>query len=231
MGVYAWPHFTAIGFLILAIACAATAPKHPYEVDPAFEGAPNAERVLLAPINAFGGIAEVLRDGAARTREETKRYLALHGKKVVSVSLFDFRRAASALPAKDEQADDEPRVRELFARLREEHDFDVLVLASVLMRTARLTGGRMARWDGVRRQMSAPGGMTWSGATSAASLQVRVYDERGVRVFMGIGGLDHVFRADVSEKRFVVLDDPLSDREALREGIAIAFHPFVPILP
>ena len=46
-------------------------------------------------------------------------------------------------------------------------------------------------------------------------------------LFKGIGGIDMLFRANVEKERMELIDKPLSNPEHLREGVGIAFFPFL----
>lgn len=216
--------------LVLLAACATSVPSHDYAIEPGQEGAPRVTSVLLAPMNAFSGIPEELEEGANRAFAATRGYLEEHGKAVRTVSLFEFRRTASGVASKTGQDDELAFRRDLVAALRESHEFDVLVLPDLAIRPAKLAS-RSVRWDGVRRRAPGPPTYVWEGSTTAASLHVRVVGSDGTQLFEGIGGLDVLFEPNIREERMVLIEGLLSDPEHLREGVRVAFHPYLAPLP
>lgn len=137
-----------------------------------------------------------------------------------------------------------------FAKELDEHyDFDAIVMPSILLhKTRALDGG--ASWDGVSRRMKvvnaprlpvgraqntlaegiASGGI--SGDVLVTSVHVLVFSREGERILEGRGGLDFVHEVDMSplKKKFswqFRMRDLTRDIDALREGIAVAFDPYL----
>lgn len=216
--------------LTLLVACAKPAPKHDFAIEPGQEGAPGAATVLLAPMNAFSEVPLELEEGAKQVFAATRSYLEEHGKSLQTLSLFEFRRIASVAASKTDSDDEQEFRRSLAAALHEHHEFDVLVLPDLVIRPGRLTS-RSVRWDGVRRTAPGPPGYKWEGSTTAASLQIRVVGKDGTQLFEGIGGLDVLFEPNIRDERMVLIAGLLSDPEHLREGVGIAFHPYLTPLP
>jgi hypothetical protein len=115
-------------------------------------------------------------------------------------------------------------IRELLTEGNE--PFDALVLPEIVIRPAELNG-QLARWDGVLRVPPGSAGWRWSGKTNAASLRVQIFAADGERIFEGFGGLDVLFRPVISESRMVPMEDLLANSQNLREGVAVAFHPYL----
>jgi hypothetical protein len=65
---------------------------------------------------------------------------------------------------------------------------------------------------------------------AAASLQVSIYDMDLKRVFLSYGGLDVTEAIDTrsSSGRYVRRREVLANDGYIREGIELAFYPFVP---
>lgn len=136
-----------------------------------------------------------------------------------------------------------------FARRLSDHsDYDLLVMPSLVLRKARVRGGR-AHWDGVRRRMpvaSTPsighvGGFapshathvtSWGlrGSVPAISLHVLVVTPDGRTAYEGMGGLDVIQVAaprngdgrgswDLADRT-----DTFMGREHLSQGISVAFE-------
>ena len=94
----------------------------------------------------------------------------------------------------------------------------------------------IARWHGVARKptLQGPGDgvsadFDWSRPLDAASLWVSVYDMDLQRVFTSIGGMDTTQAIDTrsSSGRYVRRRSMLESEGYIREGIELAFHPFV----
>jgi hypothetical protein len=124
------------------------------------------------------------------------------------------------------------------------------VLPSILLHKTRVTDNSGA-WDGVRRRIAvvnaprritggrgqstladgiALGGL--SGDVLVTSVHVLIYSREGERVFEGRGGIGFVQDIDMSAARkknswSFRMRDLARDIDTLREGIAVAFHPYL----
>ena len=209
-----------------------------------------ATRVLLFPLNVVGvPPPSEVEAGAGAVAAELRAYLEEHGVAVEALepdpARTEWLEAARAYRAevREEQASLEGAAGVLALRLREGHDFDLLLLPWILMRAARLKDGVVA-WDGVRRKVDFfPLGNTkryrwvlgrvqlW---VKVPSLQALGVSAEGEKVFEGAGGLDLVDEAelDLSASKvhleMVPKDRIFDDRAHLREGIAIALEAFLP---
>ena len=211
-------------WLACAVACSTPAPEN--RVEEGHAGAPGVSRVLLAPMNVFEPIPKELIPGAKRTYAMVREYLALHDREVVGLRRSEFSALVDAAAAESDA--DPERLFEvaLIAHLERKREFDVLLIPSLSVRPA-LMERRDVVWDGVRRSMPR-GWMEEAAETNAASLAVEVWSASGSRVFEGIGGLDIIFVADFRTGEWVLADDFLEDRGHLREGIGLAFDPYLP---
>ena len=117
---------------------------------------------------------------------------------------------------------------------------DAIIFTDLLEQEVPFSGGlqHIARWHGVARKptLQGPGDgvstdFDWSRPAKAASLWVNIYDMELQRVFSSIGGLDMVEAIDTrsSSGRFVRRRSVLESERYLREGIELAFHPFIPM--
>ena len=115
---------------------------------------------------------------------------------------------------------------------------DAIIFTDLLEQEVPFSGGlqHFARWHGVTRKptLQGPGdgvsaGFDWSRPAKAASLWVNIYDMELQRVFSSIGGLDMTEAIDTrsSSGRFVRRRSILESETYLREGIELAFHPFI----
>jgi hypothetical protein len=136
-------------------------------------------------------------------------------------------------------------------RLDEQVDYGLLLMPSLVLRSARVQG-RHAYWDGVRRRLPVrgipmhgpiieiglpgnnPGVWGLSGSIAAASLHVAVLDTAGRLLYQGLGGLDVLQEATLDQGapgetwQLVSREAPFADAEAVREGIALAFERELP---
>ena len=239
---------------VVAVACVSQAPIS--VIAPGHEGAPGVERLLLAPANLALALRPELEGGVEAVQEEIVAYLRLQGRQVERVSLLDGRRLweesiaevkASGVPLGFDVS------AAAFARkLGESRDFQALVMPSLLLHQTRVKH-RKASWDGVKRRMDvvnmpharagrsddmmlrAMTGLGMTGDAAVSSLHVVVIARDGKRVFEGRGGLDLVqeievksvdrsFRIDLRTREAL-----LQDRAILREGVEIAFTPYLPV--
>ncbi|MBT4520975.1 MAG: hypothetical protein HOC23_13310 [Halieaceae bacterium] len=123
-------------------------------------------------------------------------------------------------------------------QMRKSGKLDGFVFTDLLEVQSSFSGGlkHLARWDGVTRKPSLQGpgtgvtaGFDWYQQVSVASLQVNIYDIELQRVFTSRGGMDATDAIDTrsSSGRFVRRRNILENKEYIREGIELAFHPFI----
>lgn len=242
---------------VLTVSCAAgciTPPSHPYAIAPGYEGAAETESFLLLPLNVVVDLPDELQRPAPHVSELMTEHLEACGKQVSSIGLYAAREFWRAATRDVEKSDDAERnfaaAAPIFAkRLREQERFDALVIASLVYREARIVeGSRAVIWDGVKRELEIAnephmhGSIylmgTPSGAMPAVSLHVLVFDGEGRPLFESYGGLDLVHKFDltgpVADKRPFAMpfkSHRLANDAFLREGIGLAFEPFLPLLP
>jgi hypothetical protein len=165
-----------------------------------------------------------------------------------------WRAALAAVRASPELPDDLATAAGVFARgLGEEADFDLLVMPSLAIREARLSGNT-ARWDGVQRRLSVRGRTPAAGRSysllepgsvepgvvvqpgrariSGLSLHVLVVTPEGRPLHQGWGGLDLLQDALatagaggslVLAPRLELLERP----DHVSEGVRIALAPYL----
>jgi hypothetical protein len=249
---------------LLATGCAASPPHNP--VAPGYAGAEAVHKVLLFPLDAVTPLPIEVADEAVAVEQELRAYLEAHGKTVETWGTPEAREAwlqsvAAVLAergAAERSSEDAARVvarraaHVLARRLREERDFDALVIPSIVMRQAELGGpstpAREPRlfvsWDGVQRSFRTVNPQHGrsevissgiSGTIPVPSLHVLVLSTAGEWIFEGTGGLDVVHEARLDRRtigapqwRIVPRPAIFRDRALLREGISVAFDPFLP---
>ncbi|MEP1469415.1 MAG: hypothetical protein ABJK20_08690 [Halieaceae bacterium] len=123
-------------------------------------------------------------------------------------------------------------------RLQEETALDAFVFTDLVELEVPFSGGlkHIARWDGVSRKPSLQGpgdgvsaDFDWNMQASVASLQVSIYDMELQRIFASRGGMDATDAIDTrsSTGRYVRRRSVLENENNIKEGIELAFHPFI----
>jgi hypothetical protein len=214
-----------------------------------------AKRILLAPLNLALRVPAELRDVDEPVWHELLRHFQAQDRHVTVVAPVDAELLWMDTMAELEQsgaAHDLPTASAHFARRLAEHtDYGLLLMPSLVLRSARVHG-RHAYWDGVRRRLHVratpmhgpiieiglPGNKLgiWGlrGKISAASLYVAVLSPDGRFVYQGIGGLDLLQEASLDRRapsatwQLALREAPFADVEALRQGIALAFERELP---
>ena len=123
-------------------------------------------------------------------------------------------------------------------RMAEETAVDAFVFTDLVELEVAFNAGlkHIARWDGVSRTPSLQGPGTgvsadfdWNTLAAVASIQVSIYDMELQRVFVSRGGLDATDAIDTrsSDGRYVRRRNILENEDNVKEGIALALHPFI----
>lgn len=245
--------------LVLALLLAAcTIPKlHPYELDEAEIGAPGVQTVGLLPLNTLLALPPELDGATGRVTSLIRAHLEECGVQVVDFGLDEARSLWSeGVDPESEDVDVDEHVSAYIQRLRERRAFDVLIQPSLVYRDARIRSlGAHAEWDGVTREIQKSGYVNMDGSVyvepeirgkmPGVSLHLAVYQLDGTRVFESYGGLDLVhevefgttYRQDLNNRIPVSVYEwrlkrkRLRDMDALREGVALAFTPWLDPLP
>ena len=115
---------------------------------------------------------------------------------------------------------------------------DAFIFTDLVEVQAAFSNGlkHLARWDGVSRKPSlqgpgnsVAGDFDWYKQASMASLQVSIYDVELRHLFTSRGGLDATDAIDTrsSSGRYIRRRNILENEAHNREGIELAFHPFI----
>lgn len=126
-------------------------------------------------------------------------------------------------------------VRDRFA---EDGELDAFVFTDLVELDVPFNGGlkHIGRWDGVARRPSMQGPGTgvssdfdWSMSAAVASVQITIFDTELKRLFVSRGGLDATDAIDArsSTGRYIRRRAILENDANVKEGIALALHPFV----
>ncbi len=218
--------------------------------DPQPEAVPSLARVLVAPMNLGVRPTSALEADPEPVWQALLAYLSTRDRQIAVLDPIGAERVWLEAVA-DLEASGEPvelaTVSAGFARrVAEEAVYDALLMPSLVVRRARISG-RSAVWDGVRRPVEVPAVLLagaqpdlgpgistrvtgFSGAMLGASLHVSLLAPDGSVAYEGVGGLDllqHVAggsewgAAWTLEPRL----EPFADDGHLTEGIERAFAP------
>ena len=124
-------------------------------------------------------------------------------------------------------------------QLREQTDIGSIIFTDIVEKDVYYEQGlnRVTRFDGVTRKPAVQGagsGVTaefdWSRPVAAATLRGSWFNMNLERLFSGEGGMDVTDAVDTrSGTAFVRRRDVLENENHIDEGIAIAFHPVIPM--
>jgi hypothetical protein len=214
-----------------------------------------AQDLLVLPLNLTVTMPEELDAHSAVVWEELEIYLRDHGKQLKTAAFRDAHRLWLAgiqelrAGASASKAGFEDAARLLVGKLAEHAEFDTVIIPSLFVREAPILD-RTARWDGVERTVEieaidmeagkAASEVPLEGNAPAASIHAVVLDARGNKIQEAQGGLDLIVRVRALRDpnagggaltfRFAPRSEVFADRKHVREGIALALSPFVPVL-
>jgi hypothetical protein len=211
--------------------------------------------VALAPLNLALRLPAELKDVDEPVWHELLRHFQAQDRQPIVIAPVDAELVWMDVIAEIEGSGarlDLPTASARFARrLGEQVDYGLLLMPSLVLRSARVHG-RHAYWDGVRRplrvratpiigtiiEIGLPGNNAgiWglTGRVSAASLHVAVLSSDGRIVYQGLGGLDLIHEATLDRRaprqtwQLVLREAPFADAESVREGIALALERELP---
>jgi hypothetical protein len=211
------------------------------------------ERIVILPLNVTSPMPGALEQASPAAWSALEVYLRAHGASLKTLAapvarnlwLASVKETRADPKRKNPGFDDAARV--LVAKLRNETEFDALIVPTLYVQRAALSGGR-ARWDGAEHALeletregavALPDGAPVEGAIPAASLHAVVFAADGAKLHEGRSGIAVLSRArsapsapnDPPAFTLVPRRDPLGDREFLIEGTARALAPFIPVLP
>lgn len=212
------------------------------------------ERVVLLPLNIAVPMPEELKSTSPTVWSALEIYLRAQGATLKTLA-FPTARGLWLASIRDARADPkhpnagfDDAARLFVGKLKQSADFDALILPSLFVQRATLSGTR-ASWDGSDRtlEIETPRGSApiasdapIEGAVPAVSLHAVVFNENGAKLHEGRAGLALLVRArlahsaapnDALSFSFVPLRDPFQDRGFLIQQTAKALTPFVPLLP
>jgi hypothetical protein len=210
------------------------------------------ERIVILPMNVTTALPAELKGESTAVWSSLEVYLRAHGAGLKTLAypsahalwLASIRDAKADPKLKNPGFDDAARL--FVAKLKQHTDFDALVIPSLYVQRAVLSG-TTARWDGAeqtidmvgRADVQIPSDAPIEGVVPAASLHAVVFDGEGARLHEGRAGLALLMRARLAHTgapneaptfTFVARNDPF-DHALLVRGAAKALAPWVPALP
>ena len=247
------PRFVAItGLVCLLLACSSTptynASVFPYEIDEQRLAADRPKTLVIAHVNLGAPSRNYLEKEAPRIDAMVSTYLKENGYTLLPQREFQQHWNTAVRAYGDPVDPTSGRVNmKSFAQImtgirdemRKTTDLDAFVFTDLVEVQTAFSGGlqHVARWHGVSRKPSLQGpgsgvstDFDWSMLVAAASLQVSIYDMDLKRVFLSYGGLDVTEAIDTrsASGRYVRRREILTNDVYIREGIELAFYPFVP---
>ncbi len=238
------PSLSALVLASVALAACATSPP---ESD-AEAATVSLERVVVAPLNVPVRAPAELEGKNEPVWQELLGYFQERDRQVAVLSPISAERLWLQATVDLDVSDRGAALRTGYSRfaraLAAHRDFDLLVVPSLVLRPAQLSGWH-ASWDGVQRVVPnaailAPSGLFGAsgaavqvaglrGQVAAVSLHVLILGPDGTQVQEGLGGLDVLqeARRDAvadGKLRFAVRAEPFADPDAVREGVVRAFR-------
>jgi len=211
------------------------------------------ERVVVLPLNVAAPMPAELKGVSAQAWSALEIYLRAHGAKLKTLA-YPTARALWLASVRDARADPkhkdpgfEDAARVFVGKLKQQTDFDALIVPTLYVQRAILTGTQ-ASWDGSQRTLeiesrrgeTLPADAAIEGAVPAVSLHAVVFNGEGSRIHEGRAGLALLVRARLTRQSLPdeaptfslsPLKDPFEDRAFLMQGTAKALAPYVPVLP
>jgi hypothetical protein len=207
------------------------------------QSAPQAKRFAVLLTNSLVPVPPELSGAPDRILGRITRYLAAQGRerRVIEAPEIERLWLASIVEASesDTVSHDFHGAMKIFAReLGGPAAFDALVVSSLVYREGWLHNG-LVKWDGAVRRPPAVEDESekipdWFEAkVPVVSLHVMVFDADGELIFENYGGVDLAHSlalepGDEGQLRVGLLDPVLTERRFLREGVELAFDPYLP---
>ena len=245
--------FFAVTLLIIMAACSTGSyndTAYPYSLNEEKLAEVKIERVMLASVNFGPPSKTYLKEYEAKVDNSVKDALEKQGytvldnepfKKAWRDAIRKFGEPYSTVTSQINARAFQRVMYTVISDLKENNQADAVVFTDLIERQVAFGNhlNRAAKWDGVTRKPKIKGGATgisagfdWSQTIPAVSLSVTIYDVDGTRLFQSIGGLEITRQLDPnkgSNGRFVRRDKILSSQGNIREGVALALHPIVPM--
>ncbi len=245
---------TLFAALLAGLSACSSTPSYnptvyPYEINTELLAQAEVKRVIIAPVNLGGPSRHYLQDIEPRLDKMVELYLEENGITVLPQRMFEqLWKTAVRIYGNPYDPTSGKTNRKTFAlilikvrdQLLEAEAIDAIIFTDLIEQDVAFSGGlkHLARWNGVARKptLQGPGdgvsaGFDWNRPARAASLSASIYNIQLQRLFASTGGLDTTEAIDTrsSSGRFVRRRSLLENDSHLREGIELAFHPFIPM--
>lgn len=240
----------SISIALLAICSWACAPalSFPYAHGTDSDGNPAPQHFLVLPFNLAVRVPEGLEGTTDDMFSAIAGYLRDRGNSIETISPSAAREQWSSSIAEVEASDTrkhdfETAMRVFIERDRESRSFDAVIVPSLVLRGTEIRK-RQVKWDGVIRRYDVVNlsdeakkrkiSQEVSPEFSGVSIHVTVFGADGESIFQGYGGLDLAHDLDMNNvertmrARLSLRSKLLKNGEYLREGIALAFDPYLP---
>ena len=220
---------------------------YPYDINQEELANTELKRLIIASVNLGGPSRRYLQEMEPSIDKAVKDYLEENGYKLLPQRRFEqqwktaVRVYGNPIDPTTGRVNQKTFTLALISvrdALMKSGDVDGFVFTDIIERDVSFSGGlkHLARWDGVARKPSLQGpgdgvsaDFDWNKSAKAASLWVSVYTMDLKRVFTSIGGMDATEAIDTrsSSGDFVRRRSILESESRVREGIELAFHPFI----
>ncbi|MFT4518124.1 MAG: hypothetical protein ACI9JM_000501 [Halioglobus sp.] len=204
--------------------------------------------VVIAHINLNTGSRNYLEKEAPRIDADVTAYLKENGFKVLpqrtfkqhwSTAMRAFGNPVDPTSGKINMKTFAQIMHSVRDQMAKTSKLDAFIFTDLVELQVPFSGGlkHLARWDGVSRKPSlqgpgnsVAGDFDWNMQAAVASLQVSVYDMELKAIFSSRGGIAATDAIDTrsSKGRYIRRRNILENENHIKEGVALAFHPFVP---
>jgi hypothetical protein len=243
---------TLLSITLLLAGCASGPPPGP---NPAVLAGQNAKVILVAPFNIVSALPPELEGSTRMVSDALVDHLEAHGKTVHRIS-FRAGRDLWAASMKEVRSSGKKRnfenAAKVYARLLgDQIDFDVLIVPSLFLQTAKMRN-MVSKWDGAVQRMVWHGdaiknrtqgyrSQTGSVNIRAASIFAHIVDDQGNTIQSkrrGLEVIEHMQRTikrrgGISGNDDMILEvendnPPIDDIEMVRAGVSAVVSPFLP---
>ncbi len=219
---------------------------YPFDLNQERLAKANIKTVVIPHVNLGGPSRNYLEDVSPRIDGMVSSYLKENGYKVVAQREFKQHWNTAVRAFGDPVDPTTGRVNmnaytQIMQSVRDQmkkRNVDAFVFTNLAEVETVFSSGvkHSARWDGVTRKpsLSGPGNgvsadFNWNQPVAGASLMITIFDMDLERVFLSRGGMDTTEAIDTrsSAGRYVRRRNILENETFVREGIELAFHPFI----
>ncbi len=240
--------FALLSLVLLGCASAPTynPSVFPYDINEELLAKSDVKTVVIAHVNLGPPSRSYLEKEAKRIDGYVDKYLREKGYKVLPQREFK-QHWSTAVRAFGNPVDptsgkiNMKTFAQIMVSVRDQmkkSNLDAFIFTDLLELQVSFSSGlkHIARWDGVNRKptLQGPGSgvsadFDWYKQASVASMQISIYDIELQRLFTSRGGLDATEAIDTrsSSGRYIRRRNILENLTYLREGIELAFHPFI----